>query len=136
MTKEIQKILYDLISKNAPYPVYAHHSENIPCIIIHDIEVENLPYSHESHRYDEIKATITIHNEKQATKKCFEIMGIISDLLRSLPTINSNIKNLLLKGHTKTNKAYLNAEIEVTFTYINNNRNDNENTIQDQSRIS
>ena len=129
MTKEIQKILYDLISKNAPYPVYAHHSENIPCIVIHDVEVENLPYSQESHRYDEIKAIITIYNEKKATKKCFEIMEIISALLRNLTTINSNIKNLSLKEHTKINKTYLNAEIELKFTYINNNRNDNENTI-------
>jgi hypothetical protein len=119
MTKEIQKILYDLISKNVPYPVLAHYSEDIPCIIIHSVEVENLPYSQESHRYDEIKATVTICNEKQETKKCFEVMGIISDLLRGLPTTNSNIKNLSLKGLTKINKNYLNAEIEVKFIYIN-----------------
>ena len=120
MTKEIQKILYDLISKNVPYPVLAYHSEDIPCIIIHSVEVENLPYSQESHRYDEIKATITICNEKQATKKCFEIMGTISDLLRDLPTTNSNIRNLSLKGFTKMNKNHLNAEIEMKFIYINN----------------
>jgi hypothetical protein len=122
MTKEIQKILYDLISKNVPYPVLAYHSEDIPCILIHNVEVENLPYSQESHRYDEIKATITICNEKQATKKCFEIMGTISDLLRGLPTTNSNIKNLSVKVFTKMNKNHLNAEIEMKFIYINNRK--------------
>ncbi len=122
MTKEIQKILYDLISKNVPYPVLAYHSEDIPCILIHNVEVENLPYSQESHRYDKIKATITICNEKQATKKCFEIMGTISDLLRGLPTTNSNIRNLSLKRLTKMNKNHLNAEIEIKFIYINNRK--------------
>ncbi len=122
MTKEIQKILYDLISKNVPYPVLAYHSEDIPCILIHNVEVENLPYSQESHRYDEIKATITICNEKQATKKCFEIMGTISDLLRGLPTTNSNIRNLSIKVFTKMNKNHLNAEIEMKFIYINNRK--------------
>lgn len=120
MIKEIQKILYDLINKNVPYPVLAYHSENIPCILIHNVEVENLPYSQESHRYDEVKATITICNEKQATKKCFEIIGTISDLLQSLPTTNANIKNLSVNVFTKINKSHLSGEIETKFTYINN----------------
>ena len=122
MTIRIQKILYELISKNIKtHAVYSCKPANLklPYILIQNIEIETLPYSEELCRYENINATITIYDKEYSNKNSLDILTKISTLIGGLSKNYENIKNVSTTLKSCCTEKNFTTEVKINFTYLN-----------------
>ncbi len=118
MTINIQQMIYDeLKGKIFRYPVYTcpNDSMKIPYIVIENISTSKLPYSQESHKYEEVDVMVTIYDKSYSNKNCLDALDKAKEILDNLPYKFPNISNLSITTETQHNKNSFSANLKLNF---------------------
>lgn len=118
MTIKIQQLIYDeLKGKIDRYPVYTCPNDNLrlPYILINSITISKLPFSQETHKYQEVDVIISIYDKPYSNKSCLDAMDQVQSILEDLPSKFSYISNLSISSETQHNKDHFSANLKLNF---------------------